>query len=72
MWKSLVEESCKAKIDVAEARKKGEIGSKLKEGESLQNASRIDAETKIIAVQRSGNATKEEIKVKSEVQIYEN
>ncbi|KAL2925705.1 Flotillin-like protein 1, partial [Bienertia sinuspersici] len=61
-----------AKVDVAEARKKGAIGSKLREGETLQNASKIDAETKIISVQRSGFAKKEDIKVKTEVQIYEN
>ncbi|XP_021739207.1 flotillin-like protein 3 [Chenopodium quinoa] len=69
--KTQMEAANQAKIDVAEARKKGEIGSKLRDGETLQNASKIDAETKIISVQRSGGAKKEEIKVKAEVQIYE-
>nr|WBT97330.1 flotillin 1 [Suaeda altissima] len=70
--KTQMEAANQAKIDVAEARKKGEIGSKLRQGETLQNASKIDAETKIISVQRSGFAKKEEVKVKTEVQIYEN
>ncbi|GAB4854617.1 Flotillin-like protein 4 [Ancistrocladus abbreviatus] len=61
-----------AKIDVAEAKKKGEIGAKLREGETLQNAAKIDAETKIISVQRQGDGKKEEIKVKSAVDIFEN
>ncbi|XP_074276602.1 flotillin-like protein 3 isoform X2 [Silene latifolia] len=70
--KTQMEAANQAKIDVAEARKKGEIGSKLREGETLQNASAIDAETKIISVQRTGQAKKEELKVKAEVQIFEN
>ncbi|XP_057522844.1 flotillin-like protein 4 [Amaranthus tricolor] len=70
--KTQMEAANQAKIDVAEARKKGEIGAKLREGETLQNASKIDAETKIISVQRTGQAKKEEIKIGAEVQIYEN
>jgi len=70
--KTQMEAANQAKIDVAEARMKGEIGSKTREGETLQNASTIDADTKIIAVQRTGKAKKEELKVKAEVQIFEN
>ena len=44
----------------------------MRDGETLQYASKIDAETRIISVQRKGGAQKEEIKVKAEVQIYEN
>ncbi|KAL4592340.1 hypothetical protein LXL04_005331 [Taraxacum kok-saghyz] len=61
-----------AKIDVSEAQMKGEIGSKLREGQTLQNAAKIDAETKIIATQREGQGKKEEVKVKTEVKIFEN
>ncbi|CAI9289350.1 unnamed protein product [Lactuca saligna] len=61
-----------AKIDVSEARMKGEIGSKLRQGQTLQNAAKIDAETKIIATQREGQGKKEEIKVKTEVKVFEN
>ncbi|KAF9622270.1 hypothetical protein IFM89_030312 [Coptis chinensis] len=61
-----------AKIDVAEAKMKGEIGSKLREGQTTQNAAKIDAETKIIATQRTGEGKKEEIKVKTALKIFEN
>ncbi|KAI3792099.1 hypothetical protein L2E82_05969 [Cichorium intybus] len=61
-----------AKIDVSEAKMKGEIGSKLRQGQTLQNAAKIDAETKIIATQRQGEGKKEEIKVRTEVKVFEN
>ncbi|TYI10497.1 hypothetical protein ES332_A09G145100v1 [Gossypium tomentosum] len=70
--KTQMEAANQAKVDVAEARMKGEIGSKLREGQTLQNAARIDAETKIISTQRQGGGKKEEIKVKTEVKVYEN
>lgn len=70
--KTQMEAANQAKIDVAEARKKGEIGSKLREGETLQNEASIDAETRIITVQRQGDGKKEEIKVKAEVKVFEN
>nr|GMD42595.1 flotillin-like protein 4 [Ipomoea batatas] len=70
--KTQMEAANQAKIDVAEARMKGEIGSKSREGQTLQNAARIDAETKIISTQRQGEGKKEEIKVKTEVKIFEN
>ncbi|KAL7220803.1 hypothetical protein ACSBR2_013654 [Camellia fascicularis] len=50
---------------------KGEIGSKQREELTTQNAAKIDAETKIIATKRQGEG-KEEVKVKTEVQIFEN
>ncbi|KAK3003368.1 hypothetical protein RJ639_018291 [Escallonia herrerae] len=67
-----MEAANQAKIDVAEARMKGEIGSKEREGQTVQNAAKIDAETKIIATKRQGEGKKEDIKVKAEVQIFEN
>ncbi|KAM7487871.1 hypothetical protein LguiB_025355 [Lonicera macranthoides] len=70
--KTQMEAANQAKIDVAEAKMKGEIGAKLREGQTLQNAAKIDAETKVIATQREGQGRKEEIKVKSEVKIFEN
>ncbi|KAK1550504.1 hypothetical protein Q3G72_020223 [Acer saccharum] len=51
---------------------KGEIGSKLRDGQTLQNAAKIDAETKIVATQRQGDGKKEEIRVKTDVKVYEN
>ncbi|KAF6147641.1 hypothetical protein GIB67_031632 [Kingdonia uniflora] len=70
--KTQMEAANQARVDVAEAKMKGEIGSKLREGLTLQNAAKIDAETKVIATQRQGEGRKEEIKVKTEVKIFEN
>ncbi|KAI9118602.1 hypothetical protein K1719_010934 [Acacia pycnantha] len=67
-----MEAANQARVDVAEARMKGEIGSKTREGETLQNAAKIDAETKVIATRRTGEGQKEGIKVKAEVKIFEN
>ncbi|KAF6147634.1 hypothetical protein GIB67_031625 [Kingdonia uniflora] len=70
--KTQMEAANQARVDVAEAKMKGEIGSKLREGLTLQNAAKIDAETTVIATQRQGEGRKEEIKVKTEVKIFEN
>ncbi|KAM7463320.1 hypothetical protein LguiA_031441 [Lonicera macranthoides] len=70
--KTQMEAANQAKIDVAEAKMKGEIGSKQRQGQTIQNAAKIDAETKVIATQREGQGKKEEIKVRSEVKIFEN
>ncbi|KAG9160249.1 hypothetical protein Leryth_027274 [Lithospermum erythrorhizon] len=70
--KTQMEAANQARVDVSEAKMKGEIGSKLREGQTLQNSAKIDAETKIISTQRQGQGKKEEIKVKSEVKIFEN
>ncbi|KAL7112347.1 hypothetical protein ACP275_05G146600 [Erythranthe tilingii] len=70
--KTQMEAANQAKIDVAEARMKGAIGSKLRDGQTLQNAAKIDAETKVIATQRQGEGEKGEMKVRTEVKVYEN
>ncbi|CAK9312812.1 unnamed protein product [Citrullus colocynthis] len=70
--KTQQEAANQAKVDVAEARMKGEIGAKSREGQTLQNAAKIDAETKIISTQRQGQGKKEEIKVRAEVKVFEN
>ncbi|XP_009618487.1 flotillin-like protein 4 [Nicotiana tabacum] len=70
--KTQMEAANQAKIDVAEARMKGEIGAKLRSGQTLQNAAKIDAETRIISTQREGEGKKEEMKVKTDVKVYEN
>ncbi|KAL0330572.1 UNVERIFIED_CONTAM: Flotillin-like protein 4 [Sesamum radiatum] len=70
--KTQMEAANQARVDVAEARMKGEIGAKLREGQTLQNAAKIDAETKIISIHRQGDGKKEEIKVRTEVKVYEN
>ncbi|KAK8712652.1 hypothetical protein V6N13_147884 [Hibiscus sabdariffa] len=70
--KTQMEAANQAKIDVAEAKMKGEVGAKLREGQTKQNAAKIDAETKIIATQRQGEGKKEEIRVNTEVKVFEN
>jgi len=70
--KTQMEAKNQARVDVAEAKMKGEIGSKLREGQTLQNAAKIDAETKVIAMQRAGEGDKEGIKVRTEVKVFEN
>ncbi|XP_030479770.1 flotillin-like protein 4 [Cannabis sativa] len=70
--KTQMEAANQAKIDVSEAKMKGEIGSKLREGQTVQNAAKIDAETKILSTQRHGEGMKEEIRVRSEVKVFEN
>ncbi|XP_049367365.1 flotillin-like protein 3, partial [Solanum verrucosum] len=70
--KTQMEAANQAKIDVAEARMKGEIGSKQRDGETKQNAAKIDAETMIISTRRQGEGKKEEVRVKTEVRVFEN
>ncbi|KAF0929486.1 hypothetical protein E2562_021582 [Oryza meyeriana var. granulata] len=70
--KTQQEAANQAKVDVAEERMKGEVGAKEREGLTLQNAAKVDAETKVLSVRQKGIGLKEEAKVKSEVQVYEN
>ncbi|KAK2982838.1 hypothetical protein RJ640_021328 [Escallonia rubra] len=46
--------------------------AKERDGLTVQNAAKIDAETKIRSTQRQGEGKKEEVRVKTEVQIFEN
>ncbi|EEF31919.1 conserved hypothetical protein [Ricinus communis] len=66
-----MEAANQAKVDVAAATIKSETGAKIRQGETAQNAAKIDGETKIISVQRQGEGQKEEIKVKTEVKIFQ-
>ncbi|KAK4713591.1 hypothetical protein R3W88_019498 [Solanum pinnatisectum] len=70
--KTQMEAANQAKIDVYEAKMKGETGVKQREGLTRQNAAKIDAETKIISTQRDGDGKKEDVNVKTDVKIYEN
>lgn len=70
--KTQQEAANQARVDVAEAKMKGEIGEKSRQGETLQNAAKIDAETKVVSTQRQGQGKKEEIKVRTEVKVFEN
>ena len=62
----------KAKVAEAEARMKGEVGAKEREGLTLQNAAKVDAETKVLSARQQGVGCREEIKVKADVEVYEN
>ncbi|CAL5359576.1 unnamed protein product [Camellia sinensis] len=70
--KTQMEAANQEKIDVAEAKMKGDIGAKLREGQTLQNVAKIDLDTKIISTQRQGKGKKQEIRVKTEVRVFEN
>ena len=70
--KTQMEAANQARVDVSEAKMKGEIGSKLREGQTIQNAAKIDAETKVIAMQRAGESEKQGVKVRTEVKVFEN
>ncbi|EXC24817.1 hypothetical protein L484_018533 [Morus notabilis] len=61
-----------AKIDVAEATMKGDVGEKLRLAETAQNAAKIDSETKIITTQRLAESKKEEIRVKTALAVFDN
>ncbi|CAN6459741.1 unnamed protein product [Victoria cruziana] len=50
----------------------GEVGSKEREGLTLQNAAKVDADTKIFATRRKGEATMADMRISAEVQIFEN
>ncbi|KAF3620783.1 hypothetical protein FXO38_32178 [Capsicum annuum] len=67
-----METANQAKIDMAEASKKEEIGAKLRDRETKQNSSKIDAETFIISTKRQEEGKKEEFGIRTEVEIFEN
>ncbi|KAL1301119.1 hypothetical protein HN51_045757 [Arachis hypogaea] len=69
--KTQMEAANQVKVNVAEAKKKGEVGAKLSEGETLQNAAKIDAEMKIITTQKKGDGDKEEIDARTSVEEFE-
>ncbi|XP_039128191.1 flotillin-like protein 3 [Dioscorea cayenensis subsp. rotundata] len=70
--KTQQEAANQARVDVAEAMMKGRIGEKEREGSTLQNAAKIDAETKIYSKKREGEGKKEIVNVETDVQIYQN
>uniref|UniRef100_A0A8R7U2Z5 Flotillin-like n=1 Tax=Triticum urartu TaxID=4572 RepID=A0A8R7U2Z5_TRIUA len=51
---------------------KGEVGAKERTGLTLQNAAKVDAETKVLSARQQGEALKEEAKVNAEVQVFQN
>ena len=41
-------------MDVAKVQMKGEVGTKIQQGQTQQNAAKIDAESKVMIAQRQG------------------
>ena len=68
--KTQMEAANQAKVDVAEAKMKGEVGAKLRDGQTKQNAAKINAETRIVEMQREGEGDKERVRVKTDVEIF--
>lgn len=58
-----------AKVDVAEARFKGNTGAKEREGQTLRNAAKVDADTTMYSKSQNGAAKQQEIKVGGPIPI---
>ncbi|KAG0591921.1 hypothetical protein KC19_1G212100 [Ceratodon purpureus] len=61
-----------AKVDVAEAKFKGDTGIKELQGQLLMHAAKVDADTAIYAKTLSGAAKQHEIKIDTEVKLFAN
>ncbi|CAM0885396.1 unnamed protein product [Alopecurus aequalis] len=70
--KTQQEAASQARVHVAEARMKGAVGEKERDGLTKQNAAMVDAQTKVLSVRQQGEGLKEKAKVKAEVQVFEN
>lgn len=62
--KTQQEAANQAKVDVAEAKYKGDTGAKERQGLTLRNAAKVDAETKIYTKNRTAEARQQEVKVR--------
>ncbi|KAF5178989.1 Flotillin-like protein, partial [Thalictrum thalictroides] len=59
-----------AKIDISEAKMKGDIGAaKQREGLTAQNVTKIDKETRNISIRRKQEVDKEEKRIKVELEV---
>ncbi|CAM6108637.1 unnamed protein product [Calypogeia fissa] len=70
--KTQQEAANQAKVDVAEAKYKGDTGAKERHGLTLRNAAKVEAETKIYTKNRTAEARQQEVKMDAETKIYEN
>lgn len=70
--KTQQEAANQAKVEVAEAQYKGEVGTKERVGLTLQNAARVEAETRIYAKEQAALATQQELKVDAQTKIFQN
>lgn len=63
--KTQQEAANQAKVDVAEAKYKGDTGAKEREGLTLRNKAKVEAETKIYTKNRASEARQQEVKVRN-------
>ncbi|KAG0226902.1 hypothetical protein BGW42_003305 [Actinomortierella wolfii] len=61
-----------AKVDVAEAKLKGDTGAKERAGLTLRNAARVDAETKIFELEQEGLRKQRQAKIEAQTTMYAN
>ncbi|KAF9350914.1 hypothetical protein BGX26_010948 [Mortierella sp. AD094] len=61
-----------AKIDVAEAKLKGDTGAKEREGLTIRNAAKVNAETKVYEMQQAGETSQVQAKIDAQTKIYTN
>ncbi|KAG0017507.1 hypothetical protein BGZ81_010714 [Podila clonocystis] len=61
-----------AKIDVAEAKFKGDTGAKEREGLTIRNAAKVNAETKVFEMQQAGETNQNQAKIEAQTKIYAN
>ncbi|KAG0008809.1 hypothetical protein BGZ80_003024 [Entomortierella chlamydospora] len=61
-----------AKIDVAEAKLKGDTGAKEREGFTIRNAAKVNAETKVYEMQQAGETSQAQAKIDAQTKIYTN
>ncbi|KAH7283116.1 hypothetical protein KP509_35G061400 [Ceratopteris richardii] len=61
-----------AKVAVAEAKYKGDVGEKERKGLTLQNAAKVDAETKVLSLKQQQIARQQELQTDAETKVFEN
>lgn len=61
-----------AKVAVAEATYKGDVGAKERQGLTQQNAAKVDAETKVYSLRQMATAKQQELQAQAETKIFEN
>ncbi|MCO5565204.1 hypothetical protein L7F22_018877 [Adiantum nelumboides] len=61
-----------AKVAVAEAKYKGDVGAKERQGLTQQNEAKVNAETKVFSLKQQQVAKQQELQTQAETKIFEN
>ncbi|KAH6555866.1 hypothetical protein KP509_1Z221800 [Ceratopteris richardii] len=61
-----------AKVAVAEAKYNGNVGEKERKGLTLQNAVKVDADTKVLSLKQQQIAREQELQTDAETKVFEN